>query len=898
MWSSLIAFGARLRATLHRGRWDDAAAHECKTHIELLTERNVRAGMTDGDARDAARRQFGNAMAVREDIYRMNTIGWLDTFASDCRFAVRGLRKSPTFTAMAVATLALGIGANTAIFTVVNAVLLKPIPFPNPDRLVMLMVTSPDGAGSWGSPARFAHWRAQTDVLQDVAAFRTGWMNLTEGALPEQLRYGQVTADYFRLFGAPISQGRTFSADEDRPGGGKVVVISHGLWARRFGSDPQMIGRAISLGGDPYTVIGIVGPTFNVAEFGPQPPVLWTPFQLDPNTTDQENFFAAAGQLKTSVSLQEAKTRLQLSATAFRLKYPGAMGPQSGFSVTPFQEAFVKDVRTSLRVLVGAVTLVLLIACANVANLLLVRATGRRRELAIRSAIGASRGRLLRQLLTESAMLSIAAGALGSVVGVVAIRALLAVNTADLPRLGDNGSAVALDWRVLAFTMLVSLGTGIVFGLLPGWQASHVDVNATLKDSGGPSGTALRHNRARALLVVAEVALALVLLIGSALLIRTSIALRAVDPGFDTRNVLTMRMSLAGPRFLRSGVVEQLVRDTTQRLEALPGVEVASATCCVPIQGGFGVPFVIAGRSLDGAPSHGQGGWFTVSPGYFEVFRIPITRGRGFSAQDNGSASPVVIINESMAKRLVKYGTDPFSERLVIGKGVMHEFDTEPVRRIIGIVADTRDSGLNRDPGPMMFIPQAQQPDAVNALSLRVSPMAWVIRTRGNPSLLSDAIQEQIRQVTGLPVSDVRTMDEIVVLSTSRTQFNMLLMSTFGGMALLLAALGIYGVMAYSVAQQTQEIGIRLALGADRATVQRMVMREGAWLAMVGVAIGLVAAYALSTFMASVLFGIKALDPLVFASVPIALIAVALFAVWLPARRASRVDPITALHST
>ena len=805
----------------------------------------------------------------------------MEGFFIDLAHSLRMFRRSPGFTIAAVAALTLGIGTNTAIFTVVNAVLLKPVPFPDPDRLVMLMVTSPQGSGSWASPARFAHWCAQTSVIQDVAAFRTGLVNLTNGNMPEQLRAGQVSADYFRLFGAAIIQGRSFSADEDRPNGDKVVVISHGLWTRRFGSDPHVIGRTISLGGDPHVVIGIVGPSFNVAEFGEQPE-LWTPFQLDPDTSDQENFFAAAARLKPGVTLDQAKARLQLSANEFRTKFPTALGPRSGFSVMPFQEAFVKDVRASLLVLVGAVTFVLLIACANVANLLLVRATARKREIAIRSAIGAGRGRILRQLLTESVVLSLAGGALGLVLGIAAIRSLLAINTANLPRLGENGSAVGLDWRVLTFTLLVSLGTGIVFGLLPALQGSRADLNATLKESGGPSGTAFRHNKARSLLVVAEVALALILLVGSALLIRTSIALRSVDPGFDTHNILTMRMSLTGPRFLKSARVEQVVRDATERLSALPGVEVASATCCVPLQGGFGVPFVIAGRPLDDGPYHGQGGWFTVSPGYFEVFKIPVKRGRTFAVRDDGAAPPVVIINESMAKRFWKDGSDPMNERLVIGKGVMREFATEQPRQIVGIVADSRDNGLNRDPGPMMFIPQAQQPDAVNALNVRVSPMAWVVRTRGEPHALSGAIQEQIRQVTGLPVSDVRTMDEIVVLSTSRERFNMLLMTVFGGSALLLAAIGIYGLMAYSVAQRTQEIGIRLALGAGGSTVRRMVILQGMRLAVIGVVIGLASAYGLTRFIASFLFGVKALDPLVFGGIPLLLTGVALLAVWVP----------------
>jgi predicted permease len=804
-------------------------------------------------------------------------------------------RHSPAFTLAAVAALALGIGANTAIFSVVDAVLLKPVPFPEPDRLLMMMNTSPQGEFPGGSPAKFIHWRQQTAVVEDVAAFRTNVVNYTGNGSPEQLRAAQVTAEYFRLFGVPVISGRAFTAEEDLPGGERVALVSQGLWARRFGSDPSIIGKTISLSGDPFMVVGIVSSRFDVQEFGPAPE-LWIPFQIDPNTTDQGNYFTVAGKLKAGVTLAQAAERLQASAAEFRQRYPAAMPTNQGFSVTRLQDAFVANVRPTLLVLLGAVSFVLLIACANVANLLLVRATGRRREIAIRAAIGAGRGRLMRQLLTESVVLSLAGGACGLVLGVTGIRALLSINTAGLPRIGQDGSLVGVDWRVLAFTLLVSVGTGVLFGLVPALQASHADLSSTLKESAGRSGTGFRQNKTRSVLVVSEVTLAIVLLIGSALLIRTSLALRAVDPGFDAGHVLTMRMSLSGPRFQTSDGVEQMVRGGIERLRALPGVEAASATCCVPLEGGYGLPFTIVGRPLQQGPFTGGGGWLTISPGYFEVFQIPIKRGRTLTDRDDRVAPPVVLINEAMAKQFWKNGADPLNDRLVIGKGIMREFADESPRQIIGVVGDVRDGGLNNDPGPRMYVPQAQLPDAANALNVRITPMAWVVRTRVAPFTLSGAIQEQLRQVTGLPVSDVRTMDEVVSRSTSRQRFNMLLMTVFGSSALLLAAIGIYGLMAYSVQQRTQEIGIRLALGADAGDIKWMIVLQGMGLALVGVGVGLASAFGLTRFIASILYGVKAWDPLVFVGVPLLLAAVALLAVWLPAGRASRVSPIVALR--
>ncbi len=649
------------------------------------------------------------------------------------------------------------------------------------------------------------------------------------------------------------------------------------------------------LSGDPHTIVGILGPSFDVGEFS-TPPDIWIPFQIDPNTTDQGHYFSAAGRLKPGVTLEQAKAELDRSSAEFKRKFPRSLDDKESFSVTPFQEAFVKDVRQTLLVLLGAVAFVLLIACANVANLLLVRATGRRREMAVRAAIGAGRGRIIRQLLTESVLLSLAGGVLGLAVGYLGIRALLTVNTAGLPRLGENGALVGMDWRVLGFALAISIATGILFGLIPALHGSRTTLSDTLKETSSRSGTGFRHNKSRSILVVSEMALALILLVGSALLIRTSVALGHVNPGYDVNNVLTMRMSLSGSRFLTSAGVERMVRDGRDRIQGLPGVELASATCCVPLEGGYGLPFNIVGRPQGKEPFHGGGGWATVSPGYFEVFKIPVRRGRTFNDRDVAGMPPVVIINEAMANRFWKDG-NPLIDRLVIGRGIMREFADEPERQIVGVVADSRDGGLNNNPGPKMFIPQAQVPDPVNALNVRITPMAWVVRTRVSPMSLSAPVQEQLRQASGLPVSDVRAMTDVVSRSTSRQRFNMMLMTVFGVSALLLAAIGIYGLMSYSVQQRTQEIGIRMALGALASDVRNMVVVQGMRLAIVGVVIGVAAALAMARVIAGFLFGVQARDPGVFVGIPVLLSLVALVAVWLPARRASQVAPVIALRT-
>jgi len=812
------------------------------------------------------------------------------------RYAIRTLLKTPVFTLTALAALALGIGANTAIFSVIDTVLLKPLAFPNPDRIVVLLQTSPAGDDYRGSATKFNTWRRQTQILQDVSAWEYlgPSVNLTGGVYPAQVHSARVSADFFRLLGAPIAQGRTFTAEEDRPNGGHVAVLSYGLWQRAFGGDPLAVGKTISLGGLPYEIVGIVGKGFRTEL--DIPPDVWLPFQIDPDSPHQAHYFAAVARLRPGVTIGMANAQLPLAADEFRRKFPNIMGPRDGFRVRLYGDAFVSDVRPSLIVLAGAVSFVLLIACANVANLLLVRATGRRREIAIRAAIGAGRGHIVRQLLAESVVLSMAGGVLGVVLGLAGVRALLSMNPGNIPRIGEHGSAIGMDWHLLAFTVLVSLLTGVFFGLIPALDLSRSDLVAALKEGGGRSGASRRQNRTRALFVIGETALALVLLMGAALLIRTFVALRSVDPGIDPRNILTMRMALVGPRFEKTSGVNQVVRDAIRRLDALPGVAAAGASYALPLEGGFGIPFNIVGRPVSNGRYDGRG-WINVSPGYFELFKIPVLRGRDFNDRDDASAGRVAIVNQALARQFWPQG-EPIGERILLGRGYGPEFE-EPAREIVGIVGDVHDVGLNQKPNPMVYVPIAQVTDGISALAARAGSMAWVVRTKVEPHSLQRAMERELRESSGgLAVERVRSMEDVMAQSTSRAGFNMTLLTIFGGAALLLAVIGIYGLMAYSVEQRTSEIGIRLALGAGSASVRNMVMWQGMRLALVGVAIGIAAAFALTRLIAKLLFGVQSWDPLVFATVPLVLTAAALAAVWIPSLRAARTDPVDALRHT
>ena len=818
----------------------------------------------------------------------------MDTFLKDVKHSARMFLQTPGFTIAAIAALALGIGTNTAIFSVVNTVLLKPFAYPDPERIVMFQNTFKQGGRSGSaSPNEYNFWRQQAEAFQNVSAYAFNVANLTGEAFPEQIQATRASAEFFRLCGADVLRGRTYTPEEDLPKAPKTVVLAYGFWQRHFGGDPQVIGRRITLSGERYEIIGVVGPNLKIEI--DEPPDVYIPFQLDPDRDDNGHYFFVIGRLKPGITMPAANARLQAGYEGeYRQKHPIPFDyPQTGFGVQRLQEAVVGDTRQSLLILLGAVSLVLLIACANVANLLLARATGRKREIAIRAAVGAGRGRIVRQLLTESVMLSLAGGVLGLAAGYAGIRGILTVNPGNIPRIGLQGANVGLDWRVLGFTLGISILTGVLFGLAPALQTSRADLSSTLKESSNRSGTGLRHNKTRALLVATEMALALVLLIGAALLIRTFIAIRKVNPGFDSRNVLTMRMSLTGPQFAKASGIAQLVHEGVRKISALPGVEVAGTTCCVPLEDGFGLPFEIPGRP-QGPTSKGGAGWTMVSAGYFETFKIPVLRGRTFIEQDD-SGPPVVIINQALAKQFWPNG-DPLSDRMIIGHGVGPAFADEPPRQIIGVVGDVRDGALNRDPRPNMYVPTAQITDGENALAAQIIPWAWVIRTRVPPLSLSSSIQNELRQASGLPIARVRTMEETMSRSTAAEDFNTLVLTIFGCSAMLLAAIGIYGLMAYSVAQRTQEIGIRLALGAGSSQVRNMVVYEGMRLAVIGAVVGAGAAFGLTRLIASLLYGVKAWDPLVFSAVPVVLMGVALLAVWMPALRASRVDPIDALR--
>ena len=818
-------------------------------------------------------------------------------FLHDLAHATRTWRDQPLFAALSIAVLAVGIAASTAVFSVVNAVVLKPVPFADPDTLLQLGKTQ-DGRVTNDfdvAPANFALWRTLDDVFDDVAASTDASMSYAQGDVPETVAAKQVSEAYFRVFRVPLAAGRTFTPVDDLPGAVPTVVMSHDFWQRRLGGDPAVIGTTISLAGTAHTVVGIAGAEFDLRELGRVD--LWVPLGLAPDTAEQGNYLQVVARLREGVSGERARARLGATLGAYRERFPDSAPEGHGFVAVPIAEAMVgPGIRESLWVLLGAVVFVLLIACANVANLLLIRAIGRRRDVAIRLALGAGRSRLLRGLFAEGVLLSAAGGVLGLALGFVGIRALLAVNTADLPRLGEAGALVAIDWRIATFTTLLVMATSVLFALVP-VLAAPPDLNRVLKDAGSRGGTGRRQNRTLSALVTVEIALAVVLLVGATLLIRTSLALSQVDPGFSSGSVLTLKTALAAPDTASSAAMDRVLRRSLDTVRTMPGVTSAAASCCVPLERSPNLPFNIVGRPLEGQPFTGGAEWVASTEGYLETFEVPLLRGRVFTERDGANAPAVAVINQAFAERYWPNGADPLGERIAIGGGLIQAFATDPERQIVGIVGDIRAEELGEPPLPTIYVPLAQLRDELTPFLAGGAPLAWVVRTAGDPRLLAAAIQREIRTATGAPVTDVQTMGEVLATASSRERFNMLLMSVFGAAALLLSTVGVYGLIRYSAEQRTHELGIRAALGATPGRIRGMVMMQGGALIGVGTALGLAVAFGLANFLASLLFAVEPHDRLVFVSVPVTLCAIALVAVATVARRAARADPMTALRS-
>ncbi|HEY6247300.1 MAG TPA: ABC transporter permease [Pyrinomonadaceae bacterium] len=801
----------------------------------------------------------------------------MHTLLQDIRYALRSLSKRPGFVAVAVVTLAFGIGANTAIFSVVDAVLLSPLSFPEPERIVVVDGTNfnlgiPEG-GSTSVPD-FFDWRNQSSSFERLAAFVAGGSVLVTNDEPERVRGTSVTEDFFPLFRTAPLKGRFFQADEFKGGNDYVAIVSYALWQRRFGGSESVIGSKVQSSNFSATIVGVMPRGFDY----PTQTEIWFPLPIDPAKEKRFNrFLRVVGRLKPGVDIEQAQSEMTVISERLAQNY---VETNHGWNVklTKLHERLVGNLRASLLILLAAVTLVLLIACANVANLQLARATYRQREIAVRTAVGASRVRIVRQLLTESVLLSIVSGAVGLALSIWLTRLLVSISPPNSPRFEE----IRMDFRVFGFAFAVAFVTGVVFGLVPAIQTSKVNLNETLKER-GRSGSHARRNRIGSALMISEIALSFMLLVGAGLLIKSFVRLREVNPGFNPSNLLTTRVSLPAGKYQQGEPRLQVYRQVLERISALPGVASAGAVTQLPLRGDT---FDLGrGYLREGDPqtseAAGSANFLSVTPTYFDAMQIPLKAGRRFTERDTNDAPKVMIVNETMARKLWP-GESP------VGRKIWVWYDEKFFREIVGVVADTRQS-LDSEAESQMYVPFAQDA-GWGTLSL-------VVRTKGEPTELAGAIRNEIRTVDkGILIYNVKTLDDVVAVAAAPRRTPMLLLSSFAGVAMLLAMLGIYGVTAYYVTQRTHEIGVRIALGARMTDVLMLVLSRGIILAVIGIAIGIAGAFGLTRYLATLLFGVRPVDLVTFLSVAAILIIVALLACVIPARKAAKVDPLVALR--
>jgi len=794
----------------------------------------------------------------------------------DLKYSVRMLAKNPGFTVVAVLTLALGIGANTAIFSVVNAILLRPLPYNDPGQLVQIWETNPlRGFPEFpASPPNFFDWRDQNHSFSQIAAVQYDDYNLTGDGAPMHVFGIDVSPNIFALLGAKPELGRVFTETEDNPGNPRVAIIGHSLWQTRFGSDRDIIGRNIVLDAKSYAVVGVMPASFRYPEADTQ---VWTPLVLpeDSKTARGAHWLSVVARLKPGVSFDRAQAEMQTIAGRLQTQYPDSNKDWSVF-LRPLRKEVIGNIQIALLVLLGAVGIVLLIACSNVANLQLARTSARCREMAIRAALGAGRRRIVRQLITESLLLAVVGSVLGLLLAWWGTAALLKLDTESIPRRAEIG----IDGSVLLFTAAVAFITSLLFGLVPAMQSASLDLTTTLKEGTGSRGSAA--GRFRQILVVSEVALAMVLLVGGGLLVRSFTRLLNVSPGFDPENVLTFRVQLPDAKYPKKENNQSFFRELLARITALPGVDSAGATQSLPLTNdASNLQFRLDGQPQDSGVKPTSAQYNVVSPDYFRTMNVPLLRGRVFTASDTNDSQPVLIINQAMA-RLFWPNTDPIGQRLIVS-------DRQPgAREIVGIIGDIHQMALDKPTNPEMYVSLFQK----GAGSASV-----VVRSKTSPLSLTSAITEQIHLLDkDLPVQGVLSMEELVGVSVGSRRFSTYLFTLFSLLALILATVGIYGVMSYTVAQGTREIGIRMAIGARPMDVMKLVLGAGMRQVLLGAGIGIAGALLLTRFLASLLYGVTAYDPVTFAAVLIMLAGVALAACYIPARRAMRVDPMIALR--